>query len=161
MYMALVAASYPYELSVRLGATNDKTVTKRFTLQADTHANALVEAGIILAALANVSAGAIAGYSINTVFIEDAYARPSSEDAEYGEEAILVGRIDGQPLKSYSLRIPFPRIGLFVAAAGRNRDIIDVNDTAVLAWVALFADGGQAYVSDGEFTEGVDNGRRL
>lgn len=159
--MALVEATNPFELSVKLGATNDKTITKRYVLQATTAAEAVTVAGDILTQLALVSAGKVVGYSINHVYIEDNYTRPTSEDAEYGEEATITGKILDEPFKTYTLRIPYPLIGLFIASAGRNRDIIDISDAAVLGYAGLFNSGAAAYVSDGEFTETVEAGRRV
>lgn len=160
--MALIAhPTTPFTLSVKLGATNDKTVTKQYQLQAATHAEAVTVSGDILTQLALVSAGAIAGYSINTNYIEDNYTRPVDQDAEYGEEATITGKILNEPFKTYTLRIPYPRIDLFAAAAGRNRDIIDITDAAVLGYAGLFNSGAAAFVSDGEFTESVEGGRRV
>lgn len=160
--MALVAhPTVPFSLSVKLGATNDKTVNKQYQLQAADHAEALDLAGDILVQLQLVSAGAVAGYTINTNYIEDNYVRPTSQDAEYGEEATVTGKILDEPFKTYTIRIPFPRADIFLAAAGRNRDVIDTTDAAVLGYAGLFNSGAAAFVSDGEFTETVEGGRRV
>lgn len=159
--MALVEATFPWELSVSLGATNDKKLTKQYTLQAADAASAATETGNILTQLALVSAGAIVGYKVSQVFIEDNYVRPTSQDAEWGEEATITGKILDEPFKSYTLRVPFPKIDIFVSSAGRNRDIVDISDPAVLGYAGLFNSGAAAYISDGEFTETVEGGRRV
>lgn len=159
--MTLVAATHPFSLSVTLGATNDKKVTKRFTLQSADAATAATDAADILAQIALVSAGKVVGYSINHDFIEDNYTRPSSQDAEYGEEAIVTGKILDEPFKTFTLRIPYPLASIFVATAGRNRDIIDIANVGLLGYVGLFNTGAAAYVSDGEFTETLEAGRRV
>jgi hypothetical protein len=159
--MALIESEFPWKLRVTLGATNDKKVTKEYVLQAtdETEAEAAVTA--ILAALANVSAGKVVSYGLVHQYEEDNYTRPTSEDAEWGEVAVISGKILDKPLKPWSVQIPFPLIGLFLASAGKNRDVIDITDVAVIAYKNLFGTGNQAFVSDGEYAETLDEGRRL
>jgi hypothetical protein len=159
--MALVESTNPFSLSVRLGATNDRSVPKRFILQATDETEAAAAAATILTALGNVSAGKIIGYSISHEYVEDNYTRPTDEDAEWGEAAVISGKLLDRPLQSWSQKIPFPKIGLFVASAGKNRDVIDITDAAVVAFANLFHSGNQAFVSDGEFAETLEDGRRL
>lgn len=159
--MALAESARPWWMSVTLGGLDDSRQTRRYNLVADDAAAAETAGGTIRAALANVSAGKIIGYKIEHEFVEDTYARPSSQDAEGGEQAYVSGKIDESPLESWSLNIPFPVIGLFLATEGKNRNVIDITDTALLAYTALFAPStGSAYISDGEFIGTVEQGRR-
>lgn len=156
--MALVTAGW--ELQVSLGATNDRKLPKTYSLQATNKTEADAAAANILAQLALVSAGKVVSYKVYELFEEDNYTRPTDQDAEWGEEAIVTGKILDHPFKSYTLRIPFPKIDIFVASAGKNRDVVDINDVAVIGYVGLFNSGADAYVSDGEFTESIESGRR-
>lgn len=159
--MAIVESARPWYLSVRLGASNDKTLTKRYNLQATDETEAAAAATGVMAALANVSAGVVVGYKIEHEYVNDAYVRPTSDDAEWGEEAVIGGKLLDRPLTSWSVKIPFPKIDIFIGTAGKNRDIVDITDTAVIAYSNLFHTGNEAYVSDGEFAETLEDGRRL
>lgn len=159
--MALTESARPWYMSVTLGGLDDSTQTRRYNLVAADATEAETAASAIRSALANVSAGKIISYKIEHVFIEDTYVRPSSQDAEGGEQAVVSGKIDESPLESWSLNIPFPVIGLFLSAEGKNRNVIDITDTDLLAYTALFAPStGSAYISDGEHIGTVEQGRR-
>lgn len=159
--MALVAASIPFELTVSLGATNDKKLTKTYKLNAVDAAEAATNSADILTRLGNVSAGKVVGYKISHVFVEDNYTRPTSEDAEWGEEAVISGKILDEPFETWTARIPFPLITIFVSSAGKNRDVVDITDVAVIAYKGIFETGSLAYISDGEFAETLEEGRRI
>ncbi len=164
--MTLVASSIPYTLSVVLYASNGKHITKNYDLQSPDHATALTDAGQIITDLKTVSAGAVASYKLHTNFEDDNFSLPTSDDAEWGEAAMISGKILDHPLKSYTVQIPFPKITLFEDTTGEGRDIVNTrfSDTAtthLYGYLANFQTGGTAFVSDGELAETVTKGVRL
>ena len=148
---ALVAA--PFEATIILGAKNDKTRTIR--LKADTtvvtdYATAVTGMTAFLTDLAAVSAGVVKSYTITGRAIEDAYNRPTSDEAEWRDTAQVVIDIEDQPLKTANLLIPMPKIGIFKNPAGTGMDEIDDADADLIAYVANFRPAAAWTVSDGE-----------
>lgn len=160
--MALVESERPWYLSVRLAASNAKTTTKRYNLVAANATEAAAAATEVRTRLLAASAGVIVSYTIEQKFVEDAFALPTSDDAEWGEEAILSGKIEGSPLEAATARIPFPKIGLFQGASGAARDTIDIADSAVLGYWGIFVEANAiAYTSDGEYAGLLEKGSRV
>lgn len=159
--MALVVDAW--KATVTLAASNMKKLTKTYELQAASYVDATAALDDILAQLALVSAGKVVGTSVSEKQYEDAFTPPTSNDAEWGEEALITGPIAGDPFESWNIRIPFPLITLFEGTTGKARDRIDTDNAAVLGYVGLFNSGGAAYISDGEFTSttGDIEGRRV
>jgi hypothetical protein len=160
--MAIVAASPAFRASIQLVATNSRTMSVNLALTAANYADAVTAVTAFLVDLAAVSAGVLKGYSISSQAVNDALSLPTDQDAEYGERALVTGTIDGNPLKSWTIYIPFPKAGLFVDTSGLNRDVIDITDSALQAYIADFTTVGDiATVSDGEFVDSIISGRRV
>jgi len=62
--------------------------------------------------------------------------------------------------KKASFDVPSPRIGIFQGTIGNAADLVDTSDAAVLAYKALFDDGEQLFISDGESLGGLIGGIR-
>lgn len=146
--MALVAQ--PYKLNVVLGCKNDKTMSVNYNLTATDESVALTQRGVILTALGNVSAGVVKQTSLILKHEEDAYARPTSADAEYGDSATLTTNIVDLPTKTANIRIPMPKSDIFEDTVGVLMDQVDTGDAAVIAYHGLFTSTGVATISDGE-----------
>lgn len=150
-----------FGLRVTLGCSNDKKMNLNYELTAADYDEAVTTTTTILTRIGAVSAGAVQGYSITARAVEDAYSRPTSDDAEYGEKAsVTVGILDN-PLKSANFVIPMPKIGIFVQPLGVNRDVIDVADTDLIAYKNIFGSDALAYISDGEAAENILSGKRV
>lgn len=159
--MAIVAANPAFKANIQLVASNGKTMGVNLPLVAANYADAVTAVTAFLADLAAVSAGVIKGYSISSQAVNDALLLPTSDDAEYGERALITGNINDNPLKSWTLYIPMPRIGIF-AGTGVLRDTVDLLDADLTAYTANYTVGGAvSSVSDGEFIDLVLAGRRV
>jgi hypothetical protein len=159
--MAIVAASPAFRANIQLVASNGKTMGINLSLVATTYADAVTAVTAFLTDLAGVSAGVVKGYSISSQAVNDAVVLPTSDDAEYGERALITGTMEGNPLKPWTLYIPMPLIGIF-AGTGVLRDTVDINDAALQAYLANFTvEGDVASVSDGEFIDIILSGRRV
>jgi len=137
------------------------TAVKHYELVAADGTEAADAADTILTALAGVTDAAVKGYVIGERFAETGtFTLPT--DAEIENQALLVGRLDGNPFKKWSTTIPAPKIGIFVLSTGPSRNIVDLADTAVVAYRALFqSPGNVATISDGETLDVLESGKRI
>ena len=149
-----------FQLTVTVGGLDDSTQNFSGEMTATTATDAAVDADLVMIALSGVTAGKILGYSISQHFVENAYVRPLSSDAEGGEHATIVVGIEGNPFKKARIGIPFPKGSLFLATYGENYNVVDIEDINIDILVAKFATGGQLYISDGEIADSALSGRR-
>lgn len=160
---ALVNAGW--EGTVILGAKNDKTRTLRLKFDeavVTDHTTAVAAMTAFLTDLAGVSAGVVKSYTITSRAIEDAYNRPTSDEAEWRDTALIVVDIEDEPLKTANLQIPMPLLAIFRGTAGTLMDEVDVADTALINYVANWRATNGLTLSDGEKAGLVIyNGRRL
>lgn len=101
----------------------------------------------ILTDLGLVSNARILGYSMGERFGEDTnFYGPSGSEVERIAE--VVSRIDGEPFKYHTVKIPSPVPGLFVndGAPGPDKNKIDPADTDLLAFMGHF----QASLTDAD-----------
>lgn len=151
-----------FELDVTLGGIDDSTQTRNYQFDGTvaTYADAVTATTAVLAALANVSDGVVKGYTIKARSVEDAYNRPSVATAERGDAALVSGEIDGNPLKAWNFTVPYPKQGIFLAPAGKNYNVVDISDIALIAYKDLFAAAGPCTISDGEKAGNMVGGKR-
>ena len=156
--MALVSDGY--ELSVTLKDNGNNRSDKRYYLTSADFAEATTDAATIIAALNAVTDAHISGYRLAQKFIEDAYSAPGG-GVQVENVAEVVGLISGESDKYARFEIPAPEAGVFVAASGKGSNIVDLGDTALLAYAALFQTGGEATLSDGEVLGALTSGKRI
>jgi len=149
-----------FEVSITLGGIDDSTQTRTYQLTSADYAEAVTDTTTILGLLAAVSDGAVKGYSITARSVQDAYNRPAVATAERGDAAIVSGEIAGNPLKSWSFSVPYPKVDIFLATAGRNYNVVDIADAALIAYKNIWGVGGQAEISDGEVAGNIVSGKR-
>lgn len=103
-----------------------------------------------------VSAGIIKSKSHQHVFYDDAFTLPTSQDAERGEHAIIVTGIDGIPIKTARLNIPFPKTDVvYKTEVGEGRNVVDVESVNVQNYLDNWTATGKLTLSDGEKSDGV------
>lgn len=157
----MAITSVGFRLTVTLvDSSGVNTSNKQYELVAADMATAITDSATIMTALNGVTDAAIKGYSIAEVYAETGtFTLPT--DAEIENMALLVGRLDGNPFKKVTLSIPAPSIDIFVSSTGANRNVVDLQDAAVVAYRSLFqAPGNVAYVSDGETLDVLESGKR-
>lgn len=156
--MALTGGNW--YLSVQLtDSSGVNTFGKRYQLVATDATTAAASAAAVIAALNNMTDCPIVSYHYYQEFVEDALTLPSGVEGE--NKALLTFRIDGAPNKSASDTIPGASEGIFVAATGSGRNVVDTTDAAVTAYRDLFVSGGSAYISDGENVSELKGGKRI
>lgn len=158
--MALVSVGFEMEVAL---VDNGANITKKtFQLQSADAAAAATDAGIILAALNNVTNCKVKDYRIAQVFGEDALVLPIDDGVQIEDQMLVTVGIVGNPLKSATLTIPSPKIGLFTETSGPGANIADPGDAALQAYIGLFSTSAQAFISDGELARQTGwKGRRI
>lgn len=149
--MALV--SNRFEVEVTFMESSGKTVNRTYRANAavTTPTDLAVNWALALPFVNAMSDSVISQYVYKQVFVEDALVLPT--DAENNDQALFSGKITGDPTDSAILSIPAASIGIFQTPTGKGRDIVDMSDAAVLAFVDLFTTGGTNsdwVISDGE-----------
>ncbi len=155
--MALVSTGY--WLTVGIADAGAQVSTLEFQMTAPDAATAATDAATILAATNAVTDGVVVGYSIQERFEEDALVYPSGGE-EIQNKASLTILLSGGS-KRANRKIPAPTIGIFTDISGPGRNVVDVSDAAILAWVALFETGNEALLSDGEVADRLLAGKRV
>ena len=144
--MALVSAGF--RMTVQLKDTSASTSVLQYDLQGADIAAATTNAGIILTALDAVTQSNVAQYAVSQVFVETAFALPTS--AENAVKAEVNGIVSGAPNKTAQFRIPAPSISIFAGATGASYNQVDLDSTNLQNYAQIFEVGGQAFISDGE-----------
>lgn len=156
--MALVANGYG--LSISLVDNGGNVSTLKYDLTSADHAAALVDGAAIVSALAAITNAVISQWVIHTRYAEDAFAYPAA-GVENEDKASITVLLDGLGNKKANVKIPAPVIGIFTAATGLGANIVDISDTDLLTYLAIFEDGGEAYISDGETMDMPLTGKRI
>lgn len=106
----------------------------------------------VLTALNAVTDARVVSYSLGQAFAEDADFYGAS-GSEVENVALISAKVDSAtPGKVVSMRIPAPVIGIFEAAQGEGKNIVDVSDADLQTYLTLF-DSGVITISDGEHIE--------
>lgn len=96
-------------------------------------------------------------------YTEASFALPTGTGAEFGEHAILVTTIAGDPTKNAVINLPMPKNAagtVYLNTSGEQRDEVKTDSVPLLAYLDNF-EAGAAYISDGEHSAGnVVRGRR-
>lgn len=119
----------------------------------------------VIAALQNVTGMAIKAHRLSEVTIEGGVLSPVA-GTERENIAFVNVRIDGEPLKPASFKVPGALDGMFLAAAGPDRNVVDVQDADLITYAELWNTGAELVLSDGENTEtgstgGMLSGKRI
>lgn len=156
--MALVQVGFRTVVTL-VDIEGDKT-TRSYEMAASLYADAVTDAAALITALNAMTDDTIAGYTIETVFSDDAFALPLVANTQNFNQALLIYQLDGLPIHQGTQSIPAPTQGIFVASSGPNAKVVDVADAAVVAWRTLFQSGGGFYLSDGETADILLSGHR-
>jgi len=136
-------------------------ITVGAVLPADQYAEAIGVLDAIATELDDVTMATLAYKRISNTYDEDS----ASGDGDVFEKATISVHIGqtGQAEKFATINIPAPVDGIFLSASGSGRDIVDVGDADLQAYVQELIN---VTISDGEVindalgTLGMDSGRR-
>lgn len=130
-------------------------------LPADQYASAKSTLDSIVTELANVTQATIAYKRVSNTYDEDS-AAGAGDVFEKATISVHIGAT-GAAEKFATINIPAPADGIFLAATGSGRDVVDVGDADLQAYVQELTN---VTISDGEVindalgTSGMDSGRR-
>ncbi len=157
--MALAYPSGP--TTIRLTLTDDagKTSVKDFVVPT----TVWNPASDLLTAIAAIrdnlvtAVDAITDSLITDTFIvvteKESLALPAAE-CKITDLASFVVNLAGGEGKKSTMQMPAPNIGIFVAATGPNKNVVDTTDAALNTYVDEFqTTGGSFTISDGEFVD--------
>lgn len=151
--MALVSDGF--QLNVTLADSGDNPAVLTYNMRAATYAAAVTDAAIIIAALEAVTDSVVEGYSLREKYLENALVLPTGVSNWIKASISIALSTAG---KRANLQIPGPNSGVFVSATGEGRDVVDMGDAAVGAYIDLFKAAGQATISDDEDANAITNG---
>lgn len=144
--MAIVSTGFVGTITL-LDEEGSRSVLQ-YALTAATFAAAATDMGDILTRLGAITDAEIGGYSVAEVFAEDTVVLP--DDVENEKRATISCKVAGTlPQQYVNIVIPAPAGGIFVSETGPNAKVVDPNDTDLRAYLATFANGGEATVSNG------------
>jgi hypothetical protein len=145
--MALVTTGFVG--SVTLQDEEGSRATLQYDLTAVTNAAALIDMGDIVTRLAAITDCAISGYSVSEVFAEDTLVLPDGVEVE--KRAVISAKLAGTlPQEYVNIVIPGPTGGIFIAATGPDAKRVDPADADLRAYLATFANAGEATISGGQ-----------
>jgi len=133
---------------VTLADTGDNRTNRTYDLVEAAYADAAADAAALVALLGAITDATIVGYGLKQKFLENAFTLPGNAEVE--NQAFFAGKVNGDPTDSAILSVPAPSAAIFTSASGPGYNIVDMGNTDVVAWVAIFDTGGTAQLSDGE-----------
>jgi len=134
--------------------------TKRYQLTSATAAEAATDVAAIIAALNAITDAVMVSYAYGEEFVESAVSYPAA-GIENENQASITALLTTGGGKKANFKIPAPVIGIFVAASGSSANVVDISDTDLGTYAALFESGGEAYISDGEILDSLMSGKRI
>jgi len=168
--MALAYPSGPTHFVVTLRDEAGNSAQKTFVIPTGVWnpASDLIAALIVIRDAFVISLNAVTDaliWKLSMVIVqEEDTAKIGAANSEIENLASIVGNISGEN-KTTVLQIPAPVIGLFVAASGKNKNVVDVADVDLNSYIDHFqSTGGDFTVSDGEVlddTTPMDSGKRI
>ena len=155
--MAIVADHF--EITVKLVDEGANYSTLTFQCQDTLYAGVVVDMATLIAALANVTDCIVQRVSVNEVYKNDAFAYPSG--VETANKLSMTIELEGGIGKKANLKIPGPKDALFGASGTAGFNTLDTSNANILTYCALFDNGDEFYISDGEFHETLISGKRI
>ena len=140
---------FGYEIQLELKDSSNRSFRKVYLCKPsiDTEAEAQAAADGVLGTVPDVSGLTIKSYRVAKIMNEGAFTLPTGKNGS--EQAQIVANLSGE-LETVNTFIPAPLDALFVAETGPNRNVIDVTNAALLAYLAHFKASGIFMISDGE-----------
>lgn len=153
--MALVSQGWLATITLIDSGANTSTLSYELT-SAD-YTEATTDVGVILTALNTITDAVIKGYKVAERFVENALSLPAA-GVHVENRASVVCQIAGDPTKTVTVFIPAPVIGIFQSASGSSSNVIDVDDTDLRSYIAIWHSTAEATISDGESVALSPNG---
>jgi hypothetical protein len=157
--MAFVLAWYEsvFQLVDRGGNSTTRTYRQRQTDTAGDISDLITAQNTVLTALDAITDCVIKSVRLARVTFNDAFALPAVDSAEVEMHALITAKIFTNPLKSATIDVPGPNIGIFQGTTGKPFNQVDPADTALVTFLNEFTGATPDFlVSDGEAITQVD-----
>ena len=146
-------------LTMTLADNGANQVTKTWQLQSADAAAAATDGAAVRAAFNAICDSVEVAYSIGERFQEDTITYPAAGVNNQDKASITVRLLLGN--KKANLKVPAPKIGIFMNATGPGADRVDILDVDLNTYLDVFKTGAEAYLSDGEVMEEPLDGLRI
>lgn len=158
--MALVTKGWELSISLVDNGGNVSTLSwEANTAVVTDYTTAAAQRQNLITDLLAVTNSVIKGTRLSEVQYEDALVFPA-QNIENENKASITYLIAGT--NEYgNLKIPAPKIGLFVASSGSSANIVNVSSNLVTDYAANFEVTGGWFVSDGQSLDSVLKGKRV
>ena len=145
--MAMVPA--PHELTITYADNSGQQTVRQYQVVETDYAAAFALADDWVATFLAATDCALVSWSLNQKLVNDALTLPAI-GVQNENQAIITGKIAGDPTDSGFFTIPSPKVGVFVGTTGPDANKVNTEATIVSNVVGLFLEGGALYLSDGE-----------
>lgn len=155
--MAIVTSHF--EITVKLVDEGANHSTLTYQCQDTAYADVVIAKTALVAALDAITDCVIQRVSINEVWKNDAFAYPS--DVETHTKLSATVELEGGIGKKANFKIPGPIDAMFGASGTAGFNTLNTGYAAILTYCAMFENGNEFYISDGEFLETLISGKRI
>lgn len=155
-----------YVLTVTMSDEGYNSATKAFFLSSATVADSITEAADVLAELVPLTAAKVDHYTLGIHYADGAAAAAVAERHVEDRASIILRLVTDANHKQefQTIEIPAPAPELFMASTGPGKNIVDVTNADLLAFVALYQAAGPLTIGDGQkvvATDPILSGKRI
>lgn len=155
----MAISSQGFWFNISFVDTGGNVSSKTYEMTAPDYTTAIADAAAALPLFEAVTDAEISAYRVTEIFAEGTLTLPVN--AEIENQALITTGIVGEPLKSATLTIPAPNVGIMTDTSGEGFNVVNPSDPDFVAWLAMFAQSGYFLISDGEVASGFKGGRRI
>lgn len=154
-----------WKLVVSMVDTGGNPTTREYQLVATDDdgdlTDVIADVQTIMTALVAATDAVVTKQTLSKDSVEDSVVLPAG-DINVENNLQISAKIFGTPNKSAVFEIPAPKSTLFVAPTGPGHNVADFADPLLAAYVNLFKNGAQVFISDGEsITDQNIKGKRV
>ena len=158
--MALVGTGFGMTVSFLDNGMNQ--VTREYIMDADivTYADAETEAAAMIPKVAAVTDASIPQYRVFQIYTESALVIPGS-GVQVEDQASITALLTTPGNKQANINIPAPKPAIFVATSGKQANIVNTGNAALVTFTDSFKVAGKFTISDGEEISRLVDGKRV
>jgi len=158
--MALVGTGFGMTVSFLDNGMNQ--VTREYIMDADivTYADAETEAAAMIPRVVAVTDASIPQYRVFQIYTESALVIPGS-GVQVEDQASITALLTTPGNKQANINIPAPKPAIFVATSGKQANIVNTGNTALVTFTDSFKVAGKFTISDGEEISRLVDGKRV
>lgn len=158
--MALIAGGFGMTVSFLDNGMNQ--VTREYIMDPDvaTYTDAAAEAVLMIGRIVPVTDASIPQYRVFQIFSENALTIPGS-GVQVENQASVTALLTTPGNKQANINIPAPKPALFVSISGKQANVVNTENAALVAFTDSFKIAGKFTISDGEEISRLVDGKRV